>query len=369
MGPIMGGGPIAELGVGDEPFPECDEDSVIQSHDTEVTTTLPKSNREGRGPPDLQAVSTLPIVVLKNYATGSKEEVMDVFAKWAAALVEGQTAHVIVVSHNRENSKPLAKALPSKPLNMIALRDADAESVLQFLKARLHNAGIGVQLTHEETEEINCLGGRASDLTSLIHKMRAGQKPVDAVEDIVRQGVTELRKRAFGEDADDVRSLSWSREQAWAVFRALASRDTIPYYETLMNAPFKGDEGPLRSMERADLIAVDALDGRPSTIRPGRPVYRSVFRRLANDPVFRATQDLSFNAKLIESAEATVRACEQELQVLRTIGIDTVRWWRRTSATGIRAKYLMEKMRNAQATLQKSEKQNGELKKVLAHDA
>jgi hypothetical protein len=63
-----------------------------------------------------------------------------------------------------------------------------------------------------------------------------------------------------------------------------------------------------------------------------------------------------------------VRACEQELQVLRTIGFDTARWWRRTTATGIRAKYLMEKMRNAQATLQKLEKQNGELKKILAHD-
>ena len=116
----------------------------------------------------------------------------------------------------------------------------------------------------------------------LIHKIRAGQKPVDAVEDIIRQGVTELRKRAFGEDADDVRSLSWSREQAWAVFRALASRDTVPYHETLMNVPFKGDEGPLRSMERAELIFVDALNGRPSTIRPGRPVYRYIFRRLAN---------------------------------------------------------------------------------------
>ncbi|KAH9966490.1 RNA12 protein-domain-containing protein [Russula dissimulans] len=367
MGPIMGGGPIAELGVGDEPFLEYDEDSVIHSHDTEVTT-LPKSNREGRATLDLQVVSTLPIVVLKNYTVGGKEEVMDVFAKWAAALVEGQTAHVIVVSHNRENSKPLAKALPSKPLNMIALHDADAESVLQFVKARLHNAGISVQLTHEETETINCLGGRASDLTSLIHKIRAGQKPVDAVDDIIRQGVTELRKRAFGEDADDVRSLSWSREQAWAVFRALASRDTVPYHETLMNVPFKGDEGPLRSMERAELIFVDALNGRPSTIRPGRPVYRYIFRRLANDPIFRATQDLSFNAKLIEGAEATVRACEQELQVLRTIGFDTARWWRRTTATGIRAKYLMEKMRNAQATLQKLEKQNGELKKILAHD-
>lgn len=116
----------------------------------------------------------------------------------------------------------------------------------------------------------------------LIHKMHVGQKPAEAVEDIIRQGVSELRKRAFGEDADDARSLPWSREQAWAVLRALARSDTVPYHEMLMNAPFRGEEGPLRSMERADLITVDALDGRPSTIRPGRPIYYHVFRRLVD---------------------------------------------------------------------------------------
>ncbi len=112
--------------------------------------------------------------------------------------------------------------------------------------------------------------------------MRVGQKPAEAVEDIIRQGVSELRKRAFGEDADDARSLPWSKEQAWTVLRALARRDSIPYHETLMNAPFRGEEGPLQSMERAELITVDAQDGRPSTIQPGRPIYRHVFRRLAN---------------------------------------------------------------------------------------
>jgi hypothetical protein len=83
MGAIAGGGVIAELGVGDEPFGERDEDLVI--HETEAPTPT-TSKREGSKTPDLQA----PIVVLKNYTTGGKEEVMGVFAKWAAALVEGQ---------------------------------------------------------------------------------------------------------------------------------------------------------------------------------------------------------------------------------------------------------------------------------------
>jgi hypothetical protein len=84
------------------------------------------------------------------------------------------------------------------------------------------------------------------------------------------------------------------------------------------------------------------------------------------DPIFQATQDLATNAKLIEGAEATVRACEQELQVLRTIGLDSAHWWSGATAKEIRAKYVMQKMGSAQATLGKLEKRNGELRKVLA---
>lgn len=83
MGSIAGGGVIAELGVGDEPFNERDEDFVIYSPKTEAPTA-----KRGHDPSGL--VNTLPIVVLKNYTANGKEEVIGVFAKWAASLVEEQ---------------------------------------------------------------------------------------------------------------------------------------------------------------------------------------------------------------------------------------------------------------------------------------
>jgi hypothetical protein len=89
VGAVVGGGALAELGVGDEPFRKHDEDLVTHSDKTDVSTR-PPSKREGRGTPNFHAVNTLPIVVLKNYTAGGKEDVMDVFAKWAAVLVEGQ---------------------------------------------------------------------------------------------------------------------------------------------------------------------------------------------------------------------------------------------------------------------------------------
>jgi hypothetical protein len=50
---------------------------------------------------------------------------------------------------------------------MIALHDADNQSALQYVKARLHDVGIDVRFSLEETELIDRLGGGASDLITV----------------------------------------------------------------------------------------------------------------------------------------------------------------------------------------------------------
>jgi hypothetical protein len=74
----------------------------------------------------------------------------------------------------------------------------------------------------------------------------------------------------------------------------------VPYYELLVEFPFKGDETPLRNMEQAELITIGTYNGeqhlflsliskcslpaagRPSIIRPGKPVYKYVFEQLVS---------------------------------------------------------------------------------------
>lgn len=58
-------------------------------------------------------------------------------------------------------------ALPSKPLNSIALYDADAASALSFVKQKLQDAGINLDFSQEQVAYIDRLGGRASDLESV----------------------------------------------------------------------------------------------------------------------------------------------------------------------------------------------------------
>ncbi|KII88921.1 hypothetical protein PLICRDRAFT_590111 [Plicaturopsis crispa FD-325 SS-3] len=372
---VAGNGVMSELGVGDEWFGENDWDVNGGSgvHDVKETEARQERerNQEERHAEDMEAVSSLPIVVIKNFGERGglvgREEVLGALAEWAAKLAQDQIAHVVVVSDNRENVKRLSKALPSKPLNNIALYDADATSALSFVTKKLRDTGVDLELSSQQVTYVQRLGGRASDLESLIHKVRGGQQIEEAVEDIINRGVSELRKNAFGDDPEDAKSLPWAREQAWAILRQLASQAELPYHDVLFDFPFKGDEVPLKAMEQAELISIGTQNGRPSTIRPGKPVFKYVFERLVRDPIFQASQDLVYNEKQIASAESTIATCEKELSLLAEIGGEERRlgWFGGRGITGGRAAHLLEKMRVAEGKVQLLEKKNLELKRVL----
>lgn len=194
-------------------------------------------------------------------------------------------------------------------------------------------------------------------------------KVSEAVEDIINRGVAELRKSAFGEDTEDAKGLPWTREEAWKVLKALAKRPEVGYYDILLDFPFKGDESALRNMEHAELIAISTKDERPSTIRPGKPVFRYVFQRVVGDKVFEATQELAYNEKQIVEAEAKIRAYEAELAVL----VDTMKkeaeqtwWWDFGSrAYRSRVRYLNDKLFAAGKKVEILERKNNDWKKII----
>jgi hypothetical protein len=45
------------------------------------------------------------------------------------------------------------------------------------------------------------------------------------------------------------------------VDRLLTFSCQLPYYEVLLDAPFKGDELPLRAMEHAEIISISTYHG------------------------------------------------------------------------------------------------------------
>lgn len=58
----------------------------------------------------------------------------------------------------------VCEALPSRPLGYIALSDADKDSALRFVMSKLHESGFNQDLTPQDIQLIERLGGRANDL-------------------------------------------------------------------------------------------------------------------------------------------------------------------------------------------------------------
>ncbi|KZT57165.1 hypothetical protein CALCODRAFT_542165 [Calocera cornea HHB12733] len=362
---VAGNGIMSELGIGDELMTEADYDAVKESDASTRVVAAPAEPVEGEVQKKLEEekedITSLPVVVMKNWALkgAKKDELWEVLSAWAAALVENKVAQVIFVSDNPGAPKNLARALPSKPITTIALTDATAESALGFVTEKLKEAGMQDGLSAQDCEEVRRLGGRLTDLEHFVYKVRNGLTISDAVEDMISRNVSEVRKNAFGDDAEDAKNLPWRPEQAWGIFKRLAKEEEVPYADVLLEYPFKGDETALRELEHDEFISITQLNGKHSFTSPGNSTHQLA------DKTFAAMQDIAFNERAIAGAESTIKSAEQELDTLTNIGLDTGKGWIEPSGLEARAHYLIKKIQQNEKKLEQLEAQNNKLKALL----
>ena len=80
-------------------------------------------------------------------------------------------------------------------------------------------------------------------------------------------------------------------------------------------------------------------------------------------------QELNLNAAQISSAEMTIKSCEEELRLLSELHEPVpvrLGWYGKKNAAISRASFILKKMQTAEATIEKLEAANSELKKNLA---
>ncbi|TYJ54332.1 hypothetical protein B9479_004997 [Cryptococcus floricola] len=416
----VAGNGLSELGGGEEPLWEDDMDEVeqekvvvkeiggnvapIEGETVAVTTEslgptpsrpiMPQPASETKLSneldPESDAIKSLPIIVLKNFAQKTaKGDLWNVLAEWGASLVENKIAHVIVVTEGPTATKALTKSLPAKPLNLVGLADADETNALAYVSEKLRHHSSSPRssssddksvntLSAEDSAQIAKLGGRMVDLETLVYKVRsAGLKIQDAVDDIILRNVVELRKAAFGDDSVDAKGLAWTRAQAWKVVNELAKKGEIPYANLLQEFPFKGSEQSLKALEEHELVSVSYVDGRASMVKPGKPVFRYAFQALVNDPVFKASSQIEYNTAVIAKSESDIQKYEQELQQLKNITSDggsealgISGGWLSLGLGGNRAirdrgRWLLDKMGDLVDKVGNLERENKECVKVL----
>ncbi len=155
----------------------------------------------------------------------------------------------------------------------------------------------------------------------------------------------------------------WTPEQAWLLVKSLAHADSLRYNELLLSDIFKppAGESTLQALEQAEMITIVSSNGRPTSIKPGKPVYAAAFRQLTEDRVLRSRLDLAILSTLVKIETTGIEKCEAELNLLGQLP-------GAPSEVRGRTQYLLDKLYAGHRKIEGYERESGGLKKVLQQE-
>lgn len=162
----------------------------------------------------------------------------------------------------------------------------------------------------------------------------------------------------------DTTSKSWTQEQAWHLIKTLANAKdaALPYNQILLSDLFKDNgEASLRALEQAELISINSVNGCPDVVKPGKPVYRAVFKRLTENKTLSSRLDLEILKQLISVENKSISKYEEELQLLGTLPKQP---WELAS----RIKWLLGKVYSSQNKVSRYETESATLQKILRRE-
>ncbi|KAJ6439635.1 mitochondrial escape protein 2 [Purpureocillium lavendulum] len=324
-----------------------------------------------------------PVIVIDNFLhkNDDKAFVYDKIADWAATIVQNNVAHVVFLTSDSAYSKPLSKAMPDRVFRTISLGDLDHNVAKNFVLGRLEEE----QRLEEEASEtkegeqkprarrnlngldecIETLGGRLTDLEFLSRRIKAGQSPQQAVDEIVGESATDIVKMFLLPKTGD-EDKKYSMQQAWHIVKSLAEAPSLRYNQVLLSPAFASSTTPsaidgeaaLDALASAELISLKSHQGRPQLIRAGKPLHQAAFAVLVRDRVLKAKLDLAVMTEMSKVEAKSISAVEQELTLLGSLP-------RQTNETAGRVTYLLGKLDASQRKIAELDREMGVLKKVL----
>ncbi|KAI7867395.1 RNA12 protein-domain-containing protein [Spinellus fusiger] len=316
------------------------------------------SNRE-----DQYNKEDIPVVIIDNFMhreTTKNAGLWKELAEWASILIENEIAHVIFISAHPGANRLLSKALPGKSFSSIVLADAPTELAIMFIMKRM-----GTHIVDEKLSNIvDALGGRLTELELLTAKMKAKMEPEAAFNEIVYRNLLEVLKYGFNEQDDLIEShKDWNAVQFWSIVKQLAKNKSCNYNQLKWSPLFNGDDKPLKAMERAEMITIIQQDGHPHSIRPGKPVFYTVFSRLVSDNVFSATMEIESNTQLKKISETNIAKFEETITTL-----SNVYGGRPPREIDTRIRSLLAKVAATQKLIEEYEAHISESKKIIEKD-
>lgn len=331
-----------------------------------------------------------PVVVIDNFLHKSDGNglVYDKISEWAAGVVQNNVAHVIFLTSDSSYTKPLTKALPDRLFRTVSLGDLAPDVAKNFVLTRLKDQlaadekfrkekggdekEVQTDLRPDMTELDSCittLGGRLTDLEFLARRLKTGQSPKQAIDDIVSETATDIVRIFLLGKPSETEGKKWSSQQVWHLIKSLAQNPGLRYNEVLLADPFSSSapasaadaEAALDGLAGSELISITTYQGRPQIITAGKPLHQAAFKMLLHDRVLRAKMDLDTLTDMSKAETRNVDKYEKELALIGSLP-------RQTNETTGRVTYLLRKLDASQTKITKWDKEMGDLKKILSKE-
>ena len=151
----------------------------------------------------------------------------------------------------------------------------------------------------------------------------------------------------------------WTPEQAWHLIKSLTTAEKLRYNEVLLSDTYKsGGESTLQALEQAELITIVSSNGRPHSIKPGKPVYQAAFQLLTRDHVLKSRLDLNVLSELTKIETQSIDKYEAELKLLSSLP-------KQPRELTPRVEWLLHKLQVCQSKVERYEMESAALKKIL----
>lgn len=262
-----------------------------------------------------------PIIVINKFLSKAdvNEFVFKMISDWTANLVQTNLAHVIFITDDLGSIQQLNQTLPTHVFKTVTLSDATENSSFQFVMNQLKSVTKYEKYDSKLIAEcLRPLGGRMLDLQSFTRRVKSGETPRQALNELISQAAEQittyfLLNRTKTGDTD---FKEWSPNQVWTLVKVLADKDTVEFNELVKMPTFKNNSdtiSTLISLEKNDLIMLKRDKGVLRHISIGRPLYRAAFKSiLGNKPLYENFEMNYFNY-LIELESAKITKLETEL--------------------------------------------------------
>ena len=265
------------------------------------------------------ADDNIPLFVIDGFNLDNKDKhsaFMQMFVQWSAAMTASQLGRFLFLTDSAL-AENISKTLPDIKLVEVSLSDADTASALQFVTSSIGAEDMSDQVKAETERAVSVLGGRYSDLLSLVRQLESNMTPTDAVEEIVNGTVSNIRALIWNDSAAN----KWSRVQLWQCINLItASPLAAVGYDDVLFAIFNGDEVPLKQLVRADVLRIEprSRSGSQDLLKAGSPVYYEAFHRLVRMETLKPGLDLAVAKQQIAAEIVKIQSAEDEIGKLTT---------------------------------------------------